>query len=152
MYESVFQSFINSTNPSEYQILMKLKSLVLFLASIVMLMSSCTVYVGPNGLPFGAGFQPVVVGTGMSPRGPICGTPIVTGSVVGGLCGPRGPFLHGGIRTHHTFGHGCIPQPAPCVSPWGASWQQPWYHQGSRNIRPGCAGPGGPFGPPVIFH
>lgn len=140
---------------------MKLKKLALFLASIVML-SSCTVYTKQGSIiPFGVGFQPVTVGTGLSPRGPICGTPILTGSVVGGLCGPRGPFLHGGIQTHplhpqwgnvypNTFGgQGCIPQPLPCNNPRiGAPWQYPWR----PNIRPGCAGPGGPFGPPVIFH
>lgn len=141
---------------------MKIKTLVLFLAFIVML-SSCTVYTGPNGVPFGVGFQPVTVGTGLSPRGPICGTPIVTGSIVGGLCGPRGPFVQGGFQTHplhpqwgnvypnNAFGgQGCIPQPLPCYGKprVGASWQAPWR----PDIRPGCAGPGGPFGPPVIFH
>lgn len=159
MCKSVFQSSSNQT--PEPQNLMKLKSLALFLASIIAMLSSCTVYVGPDGLPFGAGFQPVVVGTGMSPRGPICGTPILTGSVVGGLCGPRGPFLHGGIQTHplhpqwgnvypnNAFGgQGCIPQPLPCGNPrLGAPWQYPWR----PNIRPGIAGPGN-CGVPVGFY
>jgi hypothetical protein len=162
-------SVIKSTQlntPSRNLRSMKLK-LALFFASIMTLaLSSCTVYTGPNGLPFGAGFQPIVVGTGMSPRGPIGGTLIASGSVVGGLCGPRGPFVQGGFQTHplhpqwgnvypnNAFGgHGCIPQPAPCrASPRGAPWQYPRNYQGSHYIRPGIAGPGGSCSPPVIFY
>ena len=122
---------------------MKLK-LVLFFASVMMFLSSCTVYVGPNGLPFGAGFQPVRVGVN---------TPF--GCVTNSPGHPRNfPSWNQEFAPRNVFGgNGCIPQPAPCrTSPRGAPWQYPRNYQGSHDIRPGCAGPGGPFGPPVVFY
>lgn len=99
---------------------MKTQLVLFFIGAVfALLLPSCTIIVDDNNRLCGIAQQPIHVGTGMSPRGPIRGVPIVTGGAVFGACGPQGPYAQGGIRTHtvprqwgqvNPFGPGCYPQ------------------------------------------
>jgi hypothetical protein len=114
----VSQKFRNSTRQklSYLHSVMKSQKIVLFLVAILGLltMSSCTVYTDASGRPIGVGPQSIVAGTGMSPRGPIGGYPVVTGGAVFGACGPNGPFGFGGARINQ------LPQQWGRVYPYGS--------------------------------
>lgn len=129
------------------------KCFALFLS--IFILSSCgTVYLDSRGVPFGVAAVPVrtgVFGPGGTPYTPVCGTPIVTGSVgVGGICTGR-PVGGGFIQTHplpfwgnrNPYG-GCGQFPVgnghfvnPRIgAPWQANWSPAPFPQ------PACAGPG----------
>ncbi len=132
---------------------MKTKIALLVGVAFALLMSSCTVIVDDNGRPCGIVPQAVHVGTfgPGRPYQPIGGRIIASGGMVGGLCGPRGPFLQGGLQTFpiqpwemnvHPYGSRCSPgHPNNFYQGGGpAAWNQrfgpPMCHP-----RPGCYNP-----------
>jgi hypothetical protein len=135
------QQVRNSENPVQ-----KMKTIVLLIGVVfALLMSSCTVIVDGNGRPCGIVPQAVHVGMigsrpGCRPYQPIGGRMIVSGGMVGGLCGPRGPFLQGGIQTFPI-------QPWEMnVQPYGSRFS-PGHP--SNFYQGGPAGWNQPFGQPV---
>lgn len=120
-----------------------MKKVVLFIGAVFsLILSSCTVIVDNNGRPCGIVPQAVHVGTfgPGRPYQPIGGRIIASGGMVGGLCGPRGPFLQGGGRTFPIQPWEMNVNPYGCRGGGPAAWNQrfppPVCHP-----RPGCYNP-----------